>query len=379
MPGRPALVVFLGGLGDSPVESVVAAARWAASLDSIEAALASGAFAGAILVTDHVLIPADLPGLVVDFDDGAFHFGRRLADVLTRHGTESVVYMGGGSVPLLAQADFQAIAQTVQSGTAVTNNLYSSDLAGFPVNERTLAVTRGVERDNALARALTEGASLSLESLPRSIATLLDIDGPTDLAVLSLTGLGGCRLQAYLRSLEIDVSTYRRVLPHFMDTRAQIVVAGRVGSHAWQYLERETACRVRLFAEERGMEAEGRAQDGSARSLLGFHLEEVGAERFFVALAELGDAAFIDSRVLLAHMGVQAGREDRFLSDMGRWREIGEPFLREFTRAATEAAIPVLLGGHSLMSGGLMALNEFAWQERERGQVIDRTPAPDIN
>src|SRR3990170_432783 len=129
MPGRPALVVFLGGLGDSPVESVVAAARWAASLDSIEAALASGAFANAILVTDHVLIPADLPGLVVDLDDAAFHFGRRLADVLRRHGTESVVYMGGGSVPLLAQADFQAIAQTVQSGTAVTNNLYSSDLA----------------------------------------------------------------------------------------------------------------------------------------------------------------------------------------------------------------------------------------------------------
>ena len=143
------------------------------------------------------------------------------------------------------------------------------------------------------------------------------------------------------------------------------MVAGRVGSHAWQYLERETACRVRLFAEERGMEAEGRAQDRSARSLLGFYLEEVGTERFFAALAELGDAAFIDTRVLLAHLAVQAGREDRFLSDMGRWQEIGEPFLREFTRSATEAAIPVLLGGHSLMSGGLMALNEFAWQERE--------------
>jgi len=26
----------------------------------------------------------------------------------------------------------------------------------------------------------------------------------------------------------------------------------------------------------------------------------------------------------------------------------------------------VLLGGHSLVSGGLMALNEFAWRERER-------------
>ena len=43
------------------------------------------------------------------------------------------------------------------------------------------------------------------------------------------------------------------------------------------------------------------------------------------------------------------------------------PFLRDFTRAAVEAPIPVLLGGHSLMSGGLMALNEFAWAERDAG------------
>jgi hypothetical protein len=86
-------------------------------------------------------------------------------------------------------------------------------------------------------------------------------------------------------------------------------------------------------------------------------------------LAELGDAAFLDTRVLLAHRGIEASREERFLSDLGRWEEIGEPFLREFTRAAVEAPIPVLLGGHSLMSGGLMAMNEFAWAERDAGRL----------
>jgi hypothetical protein len=151
----------------------------------------------------------------------------------------------------------------------------------------------------------------------------------------------------------------------FLDMKAQIVVAGRVGSITWRYLERETACRVRMFAEERGLEAEGRAQDGTARSLLGFYLEAVGVERFFTALAELGDAAFIDTRVLLAHMRIDANREDRFLSDLGRWQEVSQAFLREFTQAACEASIPVLLGGHSLMSGGLMALNEFAWREHD--------------
>jgi len=51
---------------------------------------------------------------------------------------------------------------------------------------------------------------------------------------------------------------------------------------------------------------------------------------------------------------------------------VEEPFLREFTRAAVEAPIPVLLGGHSLVFGDLMALIEFAWQERER--IGDRGP-----
>jgi len=110
------------------------------------------------------------------------------------------------------------------------------------------------------------------------------------------------------------------------------------------------------------MEADGRAASGEARSLLGYYLEAVGIRRFFETLRELGDAAFIDTRVLLAHKRIEASREDRFLSDLGRWESIADPFLRDFTRLALEAPMPVLLGGHSLMAGGLMALNEYAWR-----------------
>src|SRR5437899_345395 len=81
-----------------------------------------------------------------------------------------------------------------------------------------------------------------------------DIDTPRDLCVLALTGVCGPRLQAYVRSLDLDVSRYRAVLPLFVDQTKRLLVAGRVGTHSWSYLERETACRVRLFAEERGME-----------------------------------------------------------------------------------------------------------------------------
>jgi hypothetical protein len=193
----------------------------------------------------------------------------------------------------------------------------------------------------------------------------MDIDGPNDLAALSLAGAGGPRLRAYLAALCPDTTRLRRASALFTDPNAQVVVAGRASSHVWQYLERETACRVRLFAEERGLEAQGRVANGSARSLLAYHLEAAGTARFFQNLAELGDAAFIDTRVILAHRGAVTSREDRFLSDAGRWREVRDPFLREFTRAAVEAPVPVILGGHSLVSGCLMLLNEFVWRQKE--------------
>ncbi|MEX0801083.1 MAG: hypothetical protein WD379_07700 [Dehalococcoidia bacterium] len=362
MAPTPALLVFLGGMGGSPVEEMVAAARAAATVDSIHAALDSGACDRAVLVVDRPLeLPGLPPGVTLDVDEGPFHFGRRLVEVVRRHELEDVIYLGGGSLPLLGAADFRAIAAALGEGIAVTNNRFSSDLVAFPA--QALGRIEPPERDNALAPALVEEAGLEVQELPRTVATLFDIDTPTDLAVLALTGDGGERLCDYLASLDLDLERYRRVLPLFLDREAQIVVAGRVGSHVWAYLERETACRVRLFAEERGLEAGARSVP--ARSLLGFYIDQVGPQRAFQSLAELGDAAFIDTRVQLAHAAVEASRADRFLSDLGRWQDVGEPFLRELTRAAAEAPLPVLLGGHSLVSGGLMALNEFAWREAE--------------
>jgi len=340
----------------------VAAARRAAALDSIEAGLSTGAFDGALLATDERL-ESLTRDLAVDVDSSSFHFGRRLTGLIRRHDLRTVVYMGGGSVPLFGPDDFARVASALEAGGIVTNNSFSSDLVGFHVDENALSVIEDVDRDNALARALQDAAGPALEELPRTVATQMDIDGPSDLAILALTAQGGPRLRSYLNSLDLDLTLYKRVLPLFTVREAQILVAGRVGSHAWQYLEKETACRVRLFAEERGLEAGGREDE--ARSILGFLIEAVGVERFFELLPELGDGAFIDTRIILAHRRIAATREDRFLSDVGAWNAIREPFLRDFTRAAREAAVPVLLGGHSLMSGGLMALNEFAWRSHE--------------
>lgn len=373
MPGdiRPVLVVFLGGMGGSPVEEMMAGSLRASAVDSLEEALGTGAFAGAILATDAPdRLPGRLPpGVAVDPDRGPFHFGRRLAGLIEQHRMEGVVYFGAGSVPLFRGPDFAAIGSGLgaASRVVISNNFYSGDLIAFRPASALLEMEPPVS-DNALPRLLRDRAGLESQPLPRNAVTQFNIDSPADLAVLALRGgtsAEGRRLSCLLGSLDLNLVPYQRCLPMLTDASAEVLVAGRVGSQVWQYLERETACRVRVFSEERGMAAAGREGAG-ARSLLAYHLKAVGLPRFFEELATLGDAAFIDTRVLLAHMGIHPSRADRFLSDLGRPVEIEDPFLREFTQAAAAAAVPVLLGGHSLVSGGLMALIEVAWREHDK-------------
>lgn len=368
MDEGPVLIVFSGGVGGSAVEELVAAARTAAGLDSIERALTTGAFAGAIFVTDRPEAAAEAPaGLEVLRAPQPFHFGAALAALIAERRIGRPVYFGGGSVPLLSGEEFAAIAARLAGGpVVVSNNYYSADLVAFTPGNAIASVPPPAT-DNPLARLLKEHAGLSSEPLPRTIATQLDIDTPTSLAVLALYGGAGPRLSRVLCAADLPLAMFRRAAQVFLDRERTALVAGRVGSHVWQYLEQQTACHVRLFAEERGMQADGREEAGLARSLLGMYLAQVGFDRFFAALAELCDAAFVDTRVLTAQARRFPERCDRFLSDIGRWQEIADPFLRELTAGAVRAPVPVLLGGHALVSGGLMALVQAAWDEHDRG------------
>ena len=112
------------------------------------------------------------------------------------------------------------------------------------------------------------------------------------------------------------------------------------------------------------MQADGRLDEGRVRSILGFHLANVGETRFFADLAELGDVAFVDYRVIMAHFGELPSRADRFAADLRQPAAIANPMLRRFVEAAMRAPNPVILGGHSLVAGGLLALIEAAWGSR---------------
>ncbi|MCH8994357.1 MAG: hypothetical protein IH959_05235, partial [Chloroflexi bacterium] len=339
-----------------------------AALDLLEEALATDAFAAAVLATDADVPAARLPPEVtLDRDAGPFHFGRRLSALVQDFSIERPVYVGAGGVPLFRGSDLAAVARHLAEGEniVIANNYFSADLVAFTPGAALQRIDLPAG-DNLLPRLLHDQAGLESRPLPRSSATQFNIDSPADLAILKLAGGAGVHLSRFLADFEADLAPYRRLMLSLVDPEAEVLLAGRVGSQVWSHLESETACRVRIYSEERGMQAAGRDTSGEVRSLLAFHLRAVGCQRFFAELAELADAVCIDTRPLLAHLGVQASRADRFWSDLSCAAKIEEPFLREFTEAAQQAPVPVLLGGHSLVAGGLMLLTEAAWREEDQ-------------
>ena len=103
-------------------------------------------------------------------------------------------------------------------------------------------------------------------------------------------------------------------------------------------------------------------------------LRREGARRFFAHLARSADGALIDTRPLLAENGRLPGPADRFASDLLLPDGIRNPLWREFTEEALSSPIPVILGGHSLMSGGLHLLAEACWKGRDLPRRLHPEP-----
>lgn len=367
----PALVLFCGGMGGSAVEDAFAKALRECALDTLTEAAATGAFEKLLVVADGpsaaalagrvpagVALEADPPG-------ERFHFGRRLSGVVAAHRLRRPVYAGWG-LPLVKGDELAAVASALlaEDNVVVSNNFFSADIIGFTpgdVVER-LALP---DNDRIVPRLLRDGAGFVNRPLPRTAANQFDLDTPGDLAVLAYAGGAGPNLARHIEGLALDTSRLDRAARLFTDREAEVIVAGRVGTQTWQYLEAETACRVRMFAEERGLQAAGRDLNGEGRSLLAFHLQETGFARFFQHLAELGQAAFIDTRPLFAHFGLRPSRADRFLSDAMQPEGIADAWVRDLTAAAREAPLPVLLGGSSLVAAGVQLISEAAWRRKD--------------
>ena len=339
-------------------------AHYAAARDLLEALLSIDAIGQAVVATDDAGwgdALADLP-VVVDIDPpgASFHFGRRLAGLVQTHNARRVLYAGGASAPLLGIEHWiEALARlAVAKRLVVTNNLHSCDWVGFVPAGEVAALVAREESDNALAWALAHDAGLPVRSSPASAATRFDLDTPADLLIAHRHPGVGLHLRRFLDGLDWEARQVDGVLSAMAREGGNLAVIGRASAAAWSALERATSCWVRVFAEERGMRASGRQEQGKVRSLVADYLELVGVEGFFDELEELADGVLLDTRVILAARGLWPSASDRFYSDLHQWERVEEPFLHRFARAAAEARVPVLMGGHSVVAGGLMALIE---------------------
>jgi len=95
--------------------------------------------------------------------------------------------------------------------------------------------------------------------------------------------------------------------------------------------------------------------------VLGLLVDRDGPAALGGLLAELGDGAVIDTRVLMAHRwgADEAGwppPEDRFAADLLLPDRIGDPWLRVLVKSLRDAPIPVVAGGHTLVGPGIRLL-----------------------
>jgi len=367
------LILMAGGEGETPIERAMLKAYRAAARDTIERALEADVASRIVVATHWAEWAATLSDLPVQVDldtrpPTPFHFGNRLAGVIERHHVRRAFYLGGGSAPLMDGPALRAVADAIrhEDGLIVTNNIHSSDWAAFAPADVAVRLADELRSDNSLGWILSRLGGLAAREWPRSAATQFDLDTPTDLVIAGLLARPdrserpvrsiGPHLRAHIESLGWDDAHVRAAAQVLMTPAKQIIIAGRVSQSTWAHLEGQTQCWMRMFSEERGMRASGRQARGLVRSLLADYVELVGQERFFREMGELADAMFLDSRVILAARQSWPSPADRFYSDLRRPDDIADPFLRDFTAAALAAPIPVVLGGHSLVSGGLWAL-----------------------
>ncbi|MGE5578155.1 MAG: hypothetical protein ACM3TT_13280 [Syntrophothermus sp.] len=364
---RVSLVIFEGGAPASEVEWLVVRARWAIARDTARKAGEVEEIDRIILSTNYPELAREavtwrIPDLEVELDrpGEAFHLGKRLWELIKAKNLKKVLYMGGASVPLIAVQELKQICAAVDKvNTLCTNNIWSGDLVAFNPADA-LGLVPLPATDNELPMLLRDRAGLKATVLPRSVGVSFDVDTPADLEVLALHPGSGSKTREALTRLGLDTGRIQRAAGALMDPRAEVFIFGRLGAGLYGYLDAHTECKLRVVSEERGMRALGRLARGEVISLLGLFLEDVGEARFFQYLGRVCHAAFIDTRVLFAHMKRNPSRSDRFNSDLGRAAEIQDDYVRRFTETAMAAPIPVILGGHSLVSGGLMALVDAA-------------------
>jgi hypothetical protein len=370
------VVVFYGDHAQSPPERLVSGGCAAAARDLVDLALTCPLVDRVVVATNTATFAEELSGcerVIVDLDSEGetFHFGRRLLGIVEKHGIRRPLYFGSGSAPLLSRETLHQICARLsgEDRYVITNNRASADFYGFSPASALRRVPLPGDQDNHIPFLLARQAGLAVEVLPPAIETMIDVDTPTDLLVLGVQSAIKPHARRYVASVRLDASRIEAAMPLLLGRFSQVTLIGRVNTALWGQNQSDIPGPKRIYAEERNMKSFGRDVRGEARTLLGDLYQLLGPERFFSTLAEYSDVILFDTRVLFTHLGLRLSAADRFASDLGDLANIQDPVAREFTAAALACDVPVILGGHNIVSGALWALVQEAWDRADAGLI----------
>lgn len=375
-------IILSGPGGTTAPEALMTRARHVAGADLVGLLHQAGVGPVVVAGPDLDWVP-DWPQVIKVPDvHASFHFGKRLAELIKDHELSPVIYFGAGSAPLLGINHLREIMNKLAAREAqpdctggrrlVTNNLHSADWLGFTHAFDALDTVSKAERDNGLAWMLHTMSGYAVDTLTdASPALSMDLDTPADLALVARHPDCSGRLRAAADDALLAQVPVQRVAEAIARDGSHTLIAGRVAPAAWQALSRASQSWIRVFSEERGMVASERLTRGEVRSLLFALYDRLGPDGFFAELGRMADVAILDSRVLFAARGQYPSDSERFASDLYALDLITDPWLRHFTEAAAHAPIPILLGGHSVVSGGLHILAEIVRGLRQQDPAAE--------
>ena len=367
---RSGAIIFHAPAGPSDVERMVASAREASACDLIQSLQSLVPTIIAVCSPDSAAIFESLGISVQQVPDAEdFHFGETLKQIIRDYQLDAIIYFGSGSGALLTEEQLEDIVSFAHrpQTEALFNNYYSCDFAVFTDTSPLLQLPLP-DTDNGLGFMLSD-FGVKCYGLPRSLTSQFDLDTPIDLLLLKEAARGGTRLRAFLDTQQFDHPSLQQISALLVERTALVYLVGRVSPATWQAFEQQVACRTSGMIEGRGMKAYADRQPPVLASL--FHHR--GFADFFRALENCADAAIIDSRPLLARHGSLPSAHERFSCDLFRISEMNDPIWIEFAQQALDCSIPILLGGHSLVSGGLYLLSEICW----KGRTLPRRLHPD--
>jgi len=363
-------VIFEGGRSKSAIEEQMTQVRKEVVLDTIDKFRSISEIDEIILCTNYLDLAeqAGSLGAQIDFDPDTekYHFGRRLTGVINDRRLENVIYMGGVAAPLIKPEEMAQVAVDLKErkNVVIMNNIQSADLIAFSP-ARAINYIEPPPADNILGLLLRR-LGMKRILIPNSPRVNFDLDTPTDILILGMQQDVGDRTRQAIAHLDWDDSKIREARDAFSVPECHVLLSGRVGPPLMQFISMNMICHLRVLSEERGMKALGREERGEVISFVGQTIDVVGPRRFFEMLAQLCQVAFIDTRVIFAHKKLGVSEWDRFNSDLGRHHVVEDEFVRAFTEEANDASFPVVLGGHSLISGGIWLLAEEISAERRR-------------